>query len=511
MLVGTVAMFALPVLQSIAQETPLLRQGIDAMSADDGTAAADNSPDAAATPVFSSPIETAANTVAPSANSVSPATLTTGSVTAASRSNTNLRTTSVLRQNAVGNLDANGRLDPRSNLPASTIEGGGAPTVTNPYAAQGLRLGTFDLFPTLEQSIGYSSNADEDENGSGSGFSQTSVGLRLQSNWSLHQFQAELGATYQRFFNGESENLPTANADASLRLDVGSDYTATFRGAFDLVTESASSANLDTGSTATIIDRPNVQTLTASAELARIAGRLRFSLRGSVDKTTHEDATLSDGTKLLQRDRDNILSSVTARASYQASGAVSPFVEGSIGKRTFDIKVDSNGNRRDGIAYALRGGLELDFGEKLIGQLALGYAVEDFEDNNIATLSGLTFDGSLSWSPLRLTTITAITTTTLVGSSNVDDNGSILYAGSLGISRQVRPQLTLDANLTAALQDYDTSGRRDVTLGANAGYVYWFNRFVAATGRVTYQTVDSSEAGSSYDVGTVMFGLRFQR
>ncbi len=499
----------------MAQETSLLRPGIDGMSTDTGAVAAENQPDATEAPVFSSPIETTSNDTTANEtsenNGAQPANLTTGGVTAVSRSNTNLRSTSALRQNAVGNLDANGQLDPRSNIPASTVEGGGAPAETNPYAATGLRLGTFDLFPTLEQSVGYSSNADEDENGSGAGFSQTSVGLRLQSNWSIHQFEAELGATYQRFFNGESEDLPTANANASLRLDVGSDYAATFRGAYDLVTESASSANLETGSTATIIDRPNVQTLTASAELARIAGRLRFSLRGSLDKTTHENATLSDGSKLLQRDRDNVLTSVTARLAYQTSGAVSPFVEGSIGKRTFDIKVDSNGNQRDGVAYALRGGLELDFGEKLTGQVALGYAAEEFKDNNIATLSGLTLDGSLSWSPLRLTTITATTTTTLVGSSNVDDNGSILYAGSLGISRQVRPQLSVDANLTAALQDYDTSGRRDVTLGANAGYTYWFNRFVAATGRVSYQTVDSSEAGSSYDVGTVMFGLRFQR
>lgn len=514
MLAGAIAVLALPVVQSIAQETPLLRQGFDQSNTEEGRDTADTQQNSTASPVFSSPIETdatAGNVDSSVVNSVPVVNQTTGSVTAVSRSNTNLRTTNVLRQNAVGNLDANGQLDPRSNLPTSTVEGGGAQTVANPYAATGLRLGTFDLFPTLEQNVGYSSNADEDENGSGSGFSQTSVGLRLQSNWTIHQFQAELGATYQRFFNGESVDLPTANADASLRLDVGRDYTATFRGEYDLVTESASSANLDTGSTATITDRPNVQTLTASAELARIAGRLRFSLRGSLDKTTHEDATLSDGSKLLQRDRDNVLSSATARVSYQTSGAVSPFVEGSIGTRTFDIKVDRNGNQRDGNTYALRGGLQLDFGEKLTGQVAVGYAAEEFKDNNIATLSGLTFDSSLSWSPLRLTTITATATTTLIGSSNVDDNGSILYAGSLGISRQVRPQLNVDANLTVALQDYDTSGRSDVTLGANAGYTYWFNRFVAATSRVSYQTVDSSEAGSSYDVGTVMFGLRFQR
>ncbi len=505
MLVGAAALIAMFVMQGIAQEAPLLRQGIDAMSTDDGTFAADNQPDSATSQLFSTPIDTAAN------NRTQPTNITTGSVNAASRSNTNLRSTSAPRQNAVGSLDVNGQLDPRSNLPATTVEGGGARATSNPYAAIGLRVGTFDLFPTVEQSVGYSSNADEDENGSSSGFSQTSVGLRLQSNWSIHQFQAELAATYQRFFNGESQSLPTAYADASLRLDIGSDYTATIRGAYDLITESASSANLDTGSTATIVDRPNVQTLTASAELAREEGRLRISLRGSLDKTKYEDTSLSDGSKLLQRDRDNVLAGVTARLSYQASGAISPFVEGSFGQRIYDLKVDRNGNRRDGNAYALRGGLELDFGEKLTGQLALGYAVEEFEDNNISELSGLIIDGSLSWSPLRLTTITATATTTLDGSSNVDDNGSILYIGNLGVSRQVRPQLTLDAILTAALQDYDTSGRRDITLGANAGYTYWFNRFVAATGRVSYQTVDSNEAGSSYDVGSVMFGLRFQR
>lgn len=416
-----------------------------------------------------------------------------------------------LRQGPVTYRDYDGRFDTRSNLPASTVQGGGAQDQANPFAAQGLRLGTFDLFPTLEQGIGYTTNADFTENGKPSSYSQTAVGLRLQSNWSLHQFQAELGATYQRFFNGESDNLPTANANASLRLDVGRDFEATIRGSYGLTTENASSANLVTGSTATIVDRPNVHALAGSLELARTQGRLRFSLRGSIDQTRYEDANLSDGTKLLQGDRNSRLIAATLRASYQATPAVAPFVEATIGKRIFDIKVDRNGNQRDSNTLALRGGLELDFGEKLTGQFAVGYSTEEFKDANISDLSGFTIDGSLNWSPVRLTTVTATAATTLSGSSNVDDNGSIIYSSSLGISRQVRPRLTIDGNFTASLQDYDTSGRRDVTLGANAGYTYWFNRFVAATGRLSYQTVNSTEAGNSYDVGTVLFGVRLQR
>jgi hypothetical protein len=251
--------------------------------------------------------------------------------------------------------------------------------------------------------------------------------------------------------------------------------------------------------------------MTTSAELAKTAGKLRFSLRGSLGRTIYEDATLSNGNALYQGDRDNVLATVTGRLSYQASPAVSPFVEASIGQRVHNVRIDSNGNERDSKLYSLRGGVELDFGEKLRGQLSAGYTQENFKDANINTLGAWTLDGSLTWSPVRLTTVTAAVSTSLSPSANINDNGSVNYSGSLGISRQVRPNLTLDANLTAALQDYDTTGRRDVTLGANAGYTYWFNRFIAATGRVSYQNIDSTNAGSSYDVGAVRFGLRFQR
>ncbi len=417
----------------------------------------------------------------------------------------------VRRQDPVRTLGEDGQFDTRGNTREAPIEGGGSTTDTDPYAALGIRLGTFDLFPTLEQSIGYTTNADYTQNGDKAGFSETTAGLRLQSDWSRHSFSAELGATYQRFFSGEAEALPTANADAALRLDIGSQHAFTLRGGYDFTTESADSSNLATGSTATIASRPAVEGVTGSAEIARTEGKLRYSLRGSLDKTLYEDADLSDGTILLQADRNNLLAMGTIRLSYQISPAVTPFVEGSFGKRIYDLKVDGNGNRRDSNLYALRGGLELNFGEKLNGQFAVGYTAEDFKDASISTLKALTLDGSINWSPVRLTTVTATASTSLSPSATIDDNGSVIYTANLGISRQVRPQLTLDANLTGTIQDYDSTGRRDVTLGANAGYTYWFNRFVAATGRVSYQNVESTTAGSSYDVGTVRFGLRLQR
>ncbi len=483
----------------------------------------DDANDPTGPPVFSSPLADNASTTRPAGASQAampttrPAagnapTNATGSVLpTASRSNTSQRARNTLPQSQVGELDAQGLINPRSNPKVAPIEGGARPAETDPYAAIGLRLGTLDVFPTLQQSVGYTTNADYSQNGSGAGFTETNAGLTVQSNWTRHAAQAQLSATYQNFFSSDADNLATAGANASLRLDLDSEHQFTLRGGYDFSTESLTSTNLTSGGTATVVERPGIHVVSASAELAKTAGRLGFSIRGSLDQAYHEDASLSDGTTLIQTDRDSMLAQVTGRLSYQASPAISPFIEVSVGQRIYDLGIDSNGNRRDSNVYALRGGLALDMGEKLTGQLAAGYAVEEFDDPNIDALEAFTIDGSLNWSPMRLTSITAAASTSLSPSANINDNGSVIYNGSLGISRRMRPSLTLDANLTVALQNYDTSNRRDFTVGANAGYVYSLNRFAAATGRISYQTTDSSAAGSSYDVGSIRFGLRLQR
>jgi hypothetical protein len=63
---GIAASLVFPAVDSIAQETSLLRQGIDEVSSGDGTAAADNQSDSTVLPVFSTAINTdaVANAVA---------------------------------------------------------------------------------------------------------------------------------------------------------------------------------------------------------------------------------------------------------------------------------------------------------------------------------------------------------------------------------------------------------------------------------------------------------------
>ncbi len=408
-------------------------------------------------------------------------------------------------------LESNGTLRPLANQPAQPLQGGNLQAIDDPYAPLGIRVGTFTLFPSLTQTLGYTSNADFSTNGRESAFSQTEARIQYQSDWSLHQLRGSVGGSYQSFFNGVSEDLPTFDADTELRLDRSNGFTTTFGGNLRVATESATSDNLTVPVGVSIIERPLVYSAGAFAEIARTGGRLNGSLRGALERNHYESAALSDGSSLSQDDRNNTLFLATARLSYESSPALQPFVEASLGTRVYDEEIDRNGNMRDSIIYGLRGGVEFNRGEKLSGEIAIGYRAETFDDPAIATLDGLTLDANVAWSPQRFTTVSAALSTRFDGSTNLDENGSLTYAGSLGISRQIKPNLTVDARALGSLQVFDSSGREDRTLQLDAGAEWRLNPNLALVGRLGYETVDSTEPGSTYDAFTARFGVRVQR
>ena len=68
--------------------------------------------------------------------------------------------------------------------------------------------------------------------------------------------------------------------------------------------------------------------------------------------------------------------------------------------------LDNNGLRRSNFSTIGRAGLAFDRGPVLTGEMALGYGVQMFDDPSLASISALTVDGSLVWSPTRLYTVT---------------------------------------------------------------------------------------------------------
>jgi len=396
----------------------------------------------------------------------------------------------------------------RSNLRTGAIEPGTRRAERiDPFLPEGFRAGTWLVFTTLEAAIGYATNSSFSANGEPGAFATTDLDLLLRSDWSRHQAQFELGGSWRRGFGDDNADIPTARAAGEFRLDLLDGFTATFRGGYDFATEAVSAPEL----AGAVANRPGVHVLSSSAALERTGGRLELSLRGSFDRTIHDDGELSGGGAFTQTDRDNNLLRLTSRLGYSTGAAFTPFVQAGIGRRIHDLEIDRNGNRRDAFELDLRAGTEVDLGEKLNGEIAIGYLAERYKDPNLETLDAISVNGNLDWSPERDTVLRLGATTSLSNATTLNDNGFVNYGFSLETRRRVRDNLALNAQAAVDFSRDDTNGSVNRTTTLGGGFEYFLNRFLAITGKLEYQRLDSDTQGNSFDSTSARLGMAWRR
>ena len=404
-----------------------------------------------------------------------------------------------------------GDASPITNRPFAPIEGTRRDAEADPFAPVGLRLGSFNLFPSIQQEFGWTSNGDSTDGGNPSAFSQTTARARFESDWSVHELRGDISLDYQKFFDDESDDLPSGNANLDLRIDITRATIARLGLNYLLATETPTSQNLDLPVGFVLTDRPIINDLQTFAEIEHNAGRLSTSLRASITRTTFGDIETVSSGSVSQDDRNNYLLLAPARAAYQYSPALSPFFQISAGGRIHDDEVDRNDNRRDSRIFEAQAGVSFDLGEKLNGSLGLGYRAEIFDDPTLDTLQSPLLSATINWSPERFTTISANLASTLAGTIVADENGSVVHSATVTATRDIRPNLSVNARVFASFTDVDMGDREDIFLQSEVGAEWRLNRTTALTGRVGLERGISSDAGSSFDAATVRAGIRLQR
>lgn len=412
-------------------------------------------------------------------------------------------------QPVAGIQDDGGLATSQANTPLRTVQGGGgARPAPGPYDPLGTRVGPLDVVVGIEQSLGYTSNAEFASGGGESVVSETRFNVDAVSDLPVHEFRGSLNGSFRKFTE-DAESLPTLDAAASFRYDVRRDTTLTVGGTYSLATESATDDSL-LGLPRAVDGRPLVHTGNISVEAARTGGRLFGSLRGSVGREVYGDIEFVDGTSRSQFDREATLFETALRIGYAHTPAFQPFIEGEIGYRRNDEREDRNGQNRDAARYALRGGVQLDLGEKLTGSLAAGIESVVYESNRFDTLTGPSLEAQLNWSPDRLTRIDVTASTLFDDAVTTDLAGALDYRLAVNATRDLRENLSLFGTISVALRDPGGDSER-TTFNADAGLAYSLNRSLALTGRLGYTNVRSEIANSSYDVKTATIGLRWQK
>ena len=393
----------------------------------------------------------------------------------------------------------------RMNQRIQAVQGSSLRRGDNPYAPVGFRIGTFSLFPTVEQGLTATSNATNSPDGEEALLSETRLQLRGNSDWSRHRLDFNSDLTYENAISGDMEPELRGSVQAALQLDISHSLTGNARIAYEAERESVNSPLAVTG-----VDRQPIRhRLTGELGLEKGLGPLRLAATGQLTRETYGAAQLSDGTEISQDDRSSTLALARLRAGYELSPALVPFVEVEAGRRTYDESHDSAGYERSALRLGARAGVAVDIAEKLSGEISAGWLSEDFDDDRLRTLSGLALAASLRWSPMRGTNVFFDGSTTVEGGSG-NDSGSLLYTTRLRLEHELRSNLTGDLSFGAAWRDYEAGGH-DLTLHGQASLTWWLNRYAGLVSRIRHERRTSSDEGREYDSSSIFVGMKFQR
>lgn len=368
----------------------------------------------------------------------------------------------------------------------------------------GVRIGTFTLRPTVNQSINSERTKSGDTTSSRS-YLATTGAATLTSDWSRHALTVTGQGIYERNLSGDSATEPQASINADLRLDLSDETIVNLTTGYAFEREDANDPNaISSASTQAGVDR-----YTAGAAITRDLGLLRGTAALAATRVAYGSARLSDGSNFSLSDRDRTAVEGRVRLGYELSPALIPFIEATIGQSNYDEERDASGYARSSKSYGGRTGVQFDFGEKLRGELGIGYATVNYEDARLSSIDAFTTDGTLVWSPQRGTELDAGLRTTIQDSTTPGSNGWVEYQLSTGISQQLLNDLTGRLNGSTTLRDFPaTESETDWQLGA--GLVWTINRYFDVTATVGYEHTDVA-GGTGSNLVRAGLGLSLRR
>ena len=382
----------------------------------------------------------------------------------------------------------------------------------DPYAALGVDAGPLRLFPFVEASGGYETNPNQTTAGvRASPVLRGSGGLDLRSDFSAHSLTASLRGGYSDFPRNTQANRPDASGLVDARIDVTRDDRIDLEGRFTVATQTPGSPLLAVPGSVYLTDRPTIVSQGATLGGTHAFNRLSVGLRASVDRTEYGDATQSDGSRFrFSQDNYNDYGLI-ARAAYEVTPGLIPFLEVGADTRVRDNTIDFSGYARNSRGVTARAGSTFEFSRLLTGTASGGYAQRHYDDARLPDLRGPTFDAALVYTVSPLTVVTLRGATTLSETTLAGASGAISRSVGVEVAHTFFRNFTLGGIATYQLNQYQGVAVHETYTQGTLKAAYSFSREVQLIASATRQRLDSSLLGSSYTDNIFLIGVRLQR
>jgi hypothetical protein len=359
----------------------------------------------------------------------------------------------------------------------------------DPYAALGLDMGGLTVVPVLRAGIIVSDNpASSSTSRKGDIGARLRPSLRITSDWVRHELTFNGSGDFV-FYNDQTENdSRAADLRARLRLDVLRSTTLALDAGYVLTQENGSDSEVPD----TAIGNRTDQSFSQNVALTHRGGRISTTLRAGSVWRYYGDVDLAGGGKEINADREYVQPEAALRVSYEASPAWKPYVEVGYAPRIHFEERDRNGFDRDSDGYRVEAGIAFDPSPIWSGEIGVDYQLRDYADPDLASIDVFGLTGQVTWRPSELTTVDLSLSTDLNETASANSSGSRVYGARLGLAHDLRDYITASGSVGVDYEDFQGSDETELTLRANAGLLWRFNRWIAWTLDYDFTYNDSS-------------------
>jgi hypothetical protein len=363
------------------------------------------------------------------------------------------------------------------------------------YDPVGLKLGSFLLFPTASEELGYDDNIfASGVRQAGDVVNTTNETFFLASQWVQHSLNVRAFATQEVYTQHSSNNGYLFSAQASGRVDITG--TSLFQLDAGFVQQPLARGTAEAGAESS---RPIFNTTDVSASYVRRDGRIV----NRTELTLRDIAYISNGDSV----RSGTRYSFSDRVSYDLSPSVNLFVEGTYARQNWLRRPEL----RDFNLLTGLFGVSFEIPTVLQEEFGVGVLRQSYRDSAFETLIAPIAHETLIWNVLPLTSIIATIDRTITGTETFCDarvsaclsaSGTLLpgdpsvpagrntlqmTTAELGVQHEFWHDILGEARFRYERDHFDFNGLTDGVYSLRANIRYLINRSLEADLDYTYR------------------------
>lgn len=376
-----------------------------------------------------------------------------------------------------------------------------------PYAARGIRIGSFVIFPEAEIGAISTNNIFRSPARHGDSAWETRGNVRIVSDWRTHAMELRGSGLASFYDNFPSEDDRAYALEARGRIDLTRRTNIEALALHQLDKDSRSNRD----SPANAAERGDIETSRFAAAFNHRFNRLALQLRGSISDVEFAPVSSVGGGTINNDERSYTEREAAFRASWALSSRVSVFAETGVDQREFQA-APADGILRSSQGERYRVGATFSpLDPKLRGEVSVGWGQQRPDDARLGEIDGIIVDANLAWRATPLTTF-LLTVRSDFNDTTAAGSGGVL-ARQVGVEARhaFRRHLTGIAGVRYTVSPYDGISLTERELLAELGVDYYLGRDIILFGRYQHIDFETSTPVSDYTADIVRVGMRVRQ